>query len=157
MTLLGYIKQVVTLHIDRGLPNPHVVDMHYIKVMTNALKKYETVPKRKEMISDSMFHYIAHLASRASEDSLVHALTDWIVLGCYTGFRKSEWCSDNQDTYATIDDPNWGDRPNALPTIVEDFTFATATGRRIHDVHATPNGIVTFTTLCFRKQKNGYA
>jgi hypothetical protein len=101
-----------------------------------------------------MFHYIANLASRASEDSLVRAVTDWIVLGCYTGFRKSEWCSDNQDTYATIDDPNWGDHPNALPTIVEDFTFATATSRRVHDVHATPDGVITFTTLCFRKKKN---
>jgi hypothetical protein len=122
--------------------------------MTNTIKKIEAVPKRKEMISDSMFHYIAKLASRAFEDSLVRAVTYWIVLGCYTGFRKSEWCSDNHDTYATINDPNWGDRPNALPTIVEDFSFATATGRRIHDVNTTPNDIVTFTTLCFHKQKN---
>jgi hypothetical protein len=122
--------------------------------MTNSLKKYETVPKRKEMISDSMFHYIANLASRASEDSLVRAVTDWIILGCYTGFRKSEWCSDNHDTYATIDDPNWGDHPNALSTIVEDFSFATATGRRIHNVDATPDDIISFMTLCFRKQKN---
>jgi hypothetical protein len=44
--------------------------------MTNAVKKYETVPKRKEMISDSMFHYIAKLASRASEDLLARAITD---------------------------------------------------------------------------------
>jgi hypothetical protein len=106
------------------------------------------------MISDSMFHYIANLASRASEDSLVRAITDWIVLGCYTGFRKSEWCSDNHELYATIDDPNWGDRPNALPAIAEDFSFATATGRRIHDVNATPDDDISFTTLCFRKQKN---
>jgi hypothetical protein len=122
--------------------------------MTNALKKYETVPKRKEMISNSMFHYIANLASRTAEDLLVRAVTDWIVLGCYTGFRKSEWCSNNQDTYTTIDDPNWGDHPNALSTIVEDFSFATATGSRIHDVHTTPDDIITFTTLCFCKQKN---
>ena len=38
-TLLGYIKQAVTLHIDRGLPNPQHVDINYIKVMTNAVKK----------------------------------------------------------------------------------------------------------------------
>jgi hypothetical protein len=37
---------------------------------------------------------------------------------------------------------------------VEDFTFATATGRRVHNVHATPDGVITFTTLCFHKQKN---
>jgi hypothetical protein len=106
------------------------------------------------MISDSMFHYIANLASHTSEDSLVRAITDWIVLGRHTGFQKSEWCSDNHHLYATINDPNWGNRPNALPTIVEDFSFASATGRRIHDVHAMPNDDVTFTTLCFCKQKN---
>jgi hypothetical protein len=76
--------------------------------MTNAIKKYETLPKHKELISDSMFHYIAKLASRASEDSLVRAVTDWIALGCYTRFQKSEWCSDNHELYTTIDNPNWG-------------------------------------------------
>jgi hypothetical protein len=44
--------------------------------MTNAIKKYDFFPKHKEMISDSMFHYIANLSSRASEDSLVRAVTD---------------------------------------------------------------------------------
>jgi hypothetical protein len=119
--------------------------------MTNAIKKYETVPRRKEMISDSMFRDIANLASRASE-SLVCAVTDGIVLGCYTGFQKSEWCSDNHDIYATINDSNWGDRPNALPIIVEDFSFTSATGRCVHDVNAMPNDDITFTTLCFHKQ-----
>ena len=153
-TLLGYIKQSVSLHTDRGLPNPHQADIDYIKIMTNAVKKFETVPKRKEMISDSMFHYIKNLASRASADSLVRAITDWIALGCYTGFRKSEWCSDNHDTFATIDDPNWGDRPNALPIIAEDFSFSSETGRRVHDVDTSPDDAITFTSLCFRKQKN---
>jgi hypothetical protein len=49
--------------------------------MTNAIKKYKTVPRRKEMISDGMFHYITTLASRAYENSLVRAVTDWIALG----------------------------------------------------------------------------
>ena len=122
--------------------------------MTNAIKKYEVVPKRKEMISDSMFQYIASLASRASADSLVRALADWIALGCYTGFRKSEWCSDHHESFETITDPNWGDRQSAVPVIVEDFSFSTATGRRVHNVATAPDDYITFTTLCFRKQKN---
>ena len=122
--------------------------------MTNALRKYESVPKRKEMISDSMFGYIARLTSRASEDSLIKAIGDWIALGCNTGFRKSEWCSDHQDTFATIDNPNWGDRPRTLSIIAGDFRFSTITGRHIHDVSAVDDGGVIFTSLCFRKQKN---
>jgi hypothetical protein len=38
-TLLGYIKQAAVLHTDHGLPNLHHVDINYIKVMTNAIKK----------------------------------------------------------------------------------------------------------------------
>jgi S-ribosylhomocysteine lyase LuxS involved in autoinducer biosynthesis len=106
--LLGYIKQAVSLYTERGLLCPHQVNINYIKVMTNAVKKYETVPKCKEMISDSIFHYIANLASRVSGDSLVCRIVDWITLGCYTGFCKSKWCSNNHNSFATINDPKWG-------------------------------------------------
>jgi hypothetical protein len=50
--------------------------------MTNAVKIYETDPKCKEMISNSMFHYITNLTSCASEDLLVCTIMDWIALGC---------------------------------------------------------------------------
>ena len=72
--------------MDRGLPSPSLANVNYIKIMTNAVKKYKTVPKHKEMISNSMFHYIATLYKRAFENSFIHAVVDWITLGCYTGF-----------------------------------------------------------------------
>ena len=82
MMLQGYIEQGLCFHTNCGFPNPSVADLNYIKITTNAVKKYKTVPKCKEMISDSMFHYIAKLASHASRDSLVHAIVNWIALGC---------------------------------------------------------------------------
>ena len=88
------------------MTSPSLADINYIKIMTNAVKKYKTVPKRKEMISDSMLHYIAALSQQASKDSFVQAVVNWITLGCYTGFQKSEWCSDHHDSFATIDDAN---------------------------------------------------
>jgi hypothetical protein len=42
------------------------------------------------MLSDSMFHYLARLYKRASADSFIHAIINWIVLGCYTDFCKLE-------------------------------------------------------------------
>ena len=72
------------------MTNPSLADINYIKVLTNAIKKYKTVPNCKEMISDSMFHHIAALSQHASDDSFVQAIVNWITLGCYTGFRKSE-------------------------------------------------------------------
>jgi len=125
---------VLSLHTNCRLPSPPLADVNYIKIMTNAVKKYETVPKRKEMISGSMFHYIATLSKCASEESFVHAVFDWIALGSYTGFQKLEWCLDHHDTFATINDPNWGDRSKALPVITGDFGFAADSGCRIQDL-----------------------
>jgi hypothetical protein len=122
--------------------------------MTNTVKKYETVPKQKEIISDSMFHYIAILSKHASADSFIHAVVNWIALGCYTGFRKSEWCLDHHDTFAIIDDPNWGDCPTPLPVVASDFRFTTESRRCVHDLTSSPDHDVVFTSLCFRKQKN---
>ena len=106
------------------------------------------------MISNSMFHYITNIASCASKDLRVHSIVDWIALCCYTGFHKSEWCSDNNDSFTTINDPNWGNCPNMLSIVARDFSFSSATGCRIHDIAATPNDDITFMSLCFRKQKN---
>ena len=75
-TLQGYVSQALSLHADRGLTSPSLADVNYIKTMTNAVKKYKTVPKRKEMIFDSMFHYIAaypsvHPTTPSSTPSLI--------------------------------------------------------------------------------------
>jgi hypothetical protein len=63
-------------------------------------------------------------------------------------------CIDNHNLYATIDDPNWGNWPNALPIITEVFSFPSVTGQCVHGTHTMPDEDITFTTLCFRKRKN---
>ena len=82
--LQGYIKQALHLHTDRGMINPGLADINYIKIMTNAIRKYESVPKRNETISDSMFHYIAKLELRSSKDSLIHDATSLPLRYCAT-------------------------------------------------------------------------
>ena len=134
-TLMGYIKQALALHTDRGLPNPRLADIDYIKIMSNAVKKYESVPKRQEMISDGMFHFIARLTKRASKDSFIRAVADWIILGAYTGFRKSEWCNGHPVDFEKITDPQWGTRATSLAIIAEDFSFATSTGSCLDDIN----------------------
>ena len=121
--------------------------------MTNAVKKYVTVTRHKEMISNSMFHYIA-LSKRASDNSFILTVVDLITLGCYLGFQKLEWCSDHHGSFATIDDPNLGPRPTALSTIASDFTFNTESRHRVHDPASSPDHGIVFALLCFRKQKN---
>ena len=101
------------------------------------------------MISNSLFHYIAKLTARTSKDSIICAIVNWIALGCYTGFQKLEWCSNHHDSFTTIGDPNWGHCLTALPIIAHNFSFATES----NDLSSSPD-CITFTTLCFCKQKN---
>jgi hypothetical protein len=61
-------------------------------------------------------------------NSFIHATIDWIILGYYTGFQESEWCSGYPCTFVTIDNPNWDNQPKALPLIADDFSYALVTG-----------------------------
>ena len=106
------------------------------------------------MISDGMFHFIAQLVKRSSQDSFVHAVTDCIILGAYTGFRKFESCNNHPENFKRIIDPQWGSRAAALAVIAEDFSFATVTGLHHHDIHLIADDDITYTTLYICKQKN---
>ena len=79
--LMGYIKQKLLLHADHGLPSLILKVLDYIKIMTNAVKKYEEVLKCLEMISNGMLPFITCLACHASQDSFVCIVTNWIILG----------------------------------------------------------------------------
>lgn len=61
----------------------------YIKIMTDTIKKYKTSPKLQEVISSSMFYYIASLYCHAPQDSFIRAVTNWIILGCYRAFKST--------------------------------------------------------------------
>ena len=98
------------------------------------LKKWEEVPKWQEMISDSMFCHMIKLYGQAHPNSLVAALNERCFLGRYTGLRKSEWCSDHAHEYAKLKDTEWGDNPNAIHLIAEDFTFLGSRGEHLSDI-----------------------
>ncbi len=79
---------------------------------------------------------------------------DWIILGAYTGFRKSEWCNDHPEIFEKITDPQWGSRVAALVVIAKDFHFASATGSHYNNIHLVRDDDIIYTTLCIHKQKN---
>ena len=106
------------------------------------------------MISDSMFHYIACLPRHISHDSLIRTITNWIILICYKGFCKSEWCSDHHTAFETINDPQWGDWAMPLSIISDDFAFTTESGLCQTDIHSAHDEDNIFTMICIRKQKN---
>ena len=153
-TLMGYVAQATRCHTDRHLPSPRLgVPIDYVALMTDAVRKYERVPNRREMIHDPMMTAIIGRAQSASPDSLPAALCDWIFLGRYTGCRKSEWCNDHHTTYSRIEDPLWSG-PDAVSFIAEDFSFYDNDGIRLHDVSTLSLDQVSYSTILHRCQKN---
>jgi hypothetical protein len=161
---MGYISQAISCHTDRNLPSPRTAKLDYIKIVTDAVRKYELVPNRREMIHDVMFHHMTKLYNKHakhSPDSLIVALCEWIFLGRYTGFRSSEWCHESPTTYARINDPEWGERPDAIALIPQDITFFDKSGSRIN-IDEEQTGIhheflppaIEYVELRIRKQKN---
>ena len=84
----------------------------------------------------------------ASPDSCIHAVINWIILCCYTGFWKSEWCSNHPSTFTMINHPNWVHRPKALPIIADNFSFIMEAGKCAPNVYTHGNATIVFTSLC---------
>lgn len=116
------------------------------------------------MIHDAMFKHMVALYKKHSvngSDSLVVALCEWMFLGRYVGFCSGEWCHTSPTKYARIDDPEWGDRPDAVALIQQDITFLDANGmllqitpQQISKHHPTLPPEVAYVELRIRKQKN---
>jgi hypothetical protein len=122
--------------------------------MTDAVRKWELIPNRREVIHDAMFHHLLMTSSSHHKDSLHAAATDWSLLGRYTDFRKSEWCQDSPHIYARITDPLWGDRPNSIALIAEDFVLKNAHGIRVVVSPSTTPADIQHAEMPIRYQKN---
>lgn len=163
-TLKNYMSAATKCHTDLGLPSPRSAPVDYVKIVLEAVRKYELVPDRREMIHDSMFDHMLTLYRKYHQmdpDCLVVCLCEWLFLGRYTGCRREEWCNESGDEYKRIDDPEWGDRPDARSLIIDDFAFFDERGAPVPLTRPTwrrplselPENI-SYVEVCFRKQKN---
>jgi hypothetical protein len=101
-----------------------------------------------------MFHHMIKVALTSLPNDLHSIATDRSLLGCYTGFRKSEWCQDSPHSYARITDPLWGNRPNSIAVIANDFVLKDIDSIVVTISLTTPTSAVQFAELRIRYQKN---
>jgi len=155
-TLRHYLNQAISLHLARGLPDPtepSFLSQDLVSVLLNAVKSYEKVPNRKEMITDSMILHMLQECRLSPPDSLHFAIFDWIILGRVTGARRSEWCQDGSGIEMTtpcLAHPI----PEPKAFIFDDFHFFDALHRRIYNVSGQNANEVAFVKICWRFQKN---
>ena len=152
-TLKGYVMQALAYHTDRNLPLPlpRSAKINYIKIIMEAVRKYELVPNQREMIHDVMFKHMIILYDKHRmhvPDSLVIVLCEWMFLGRYVGFRSGKWCHNNHTNYTQIDDPEWGDRPNAIALIQQDICSMTVIAQRSISRHTGRHPSLNTTTYC---------
>lgn len=157
-TVCNYVTDAIKLHTSRTgkvkkLPSPRNADIDYIDIVLKAVKKYETMADRREMIYDDMVLNMIRRSKSLPQDSLEAALIDWIILGRYTGYRCSEWCQSTQSKYDEIDHPLWtGHKASAF--LAEDVTFYDKSQRPFYDLTNVTIDDVYFVKIRYRHQKN---
>lgn len=150
-------------HTSIGLVDPRRAQINFIKTITDAVRKFEKVPNRREMIHDSMYEHMLILYRKyytKEPDCLLVSLCEWMFFGRYTGFRREEWCNEKPHEYTRITDPLWTSN-TTRSVAIEDLSFFDAKGAPIRfpkslwqkPLPALPADIA-FVELCIRKQKN---
>ena len=152
-TVRQYLKEVYALFEARKCKWHS--DDDYIKLVLDSVKSYESVPRRRHMITDGMMHWMIAQANHSGIDSSTAAIVDWTILGRYTGFRKSEFCQSSQHSYTRIDD--WPHRP-PLAFIEDDFTFLGSIEQIISTTTLSDFDAILkhvhYVRIRWRKQKN---
>ena len=142
------------MHKDRDLQNIYSAPVDYISIILKAVKKFEKQPNRRDMIHDEMIHHLEKIRPNYTQDSLEAALTDWIYLGRFVGYRSIEWCQKTQKSYHKIEHPNW-EGPLSYAFIAEDFQFFNKHKQPIYnDIDRISIDDIAYVEIRFRKQKN---
>ncbi len=150
-----YLSAITKLYEDRNLPNPvstKSIKVNYPDLLLKALKKYEKVANRREVIADCMFQYIDKLAESAHEDSLISALNDWLKWSRYGGPRRCEWCQTTKTKAKYGIDNGPEDEPQAFT--LDDIKLFDARGQLLNPI-IHPWHLVHYIEVCWRFQKNG--
>jgi len=155
-TIKRYIQAAAALYTARRIENPYEpeqtqLDENFPEIIIEALKKYEKIPKRREVITDSMFAYINEKAQESQKDSLENVFKDWAVWSRYSGPRRSEWCQTTKTKFETVED---GPENEARAIRASNITFYDATGQLINPDRQTFVR-VAYAEVIWRFQKNG--
>ena len=154
VTIKAYLKaagaQTVHYITEKGKIKTFPED---VKAVLAEYDRWMSVPNRREPLTKAICKNIIALKKRFGADSKEAALADWIILGFYAGFRKSEWTQDHADfkrtkTFATnIDRSSRAFQAN-------DFVFQYVKQKKSTNKRGT-SCESNYLRLTWRFQKNG--
>jgi hypothetical protein len=150
-TINLYLKAAATLITARGNPNPLDTDANkWTKFVIDKLTRYESVKNRREAFTDDMISEFHRRATTAMTDDISECLYDWIALGRYTGFRRSEWAQSRKHSYENVN----ADIHEARALIYNDLLFFDHNGHIVDKASGEPSRLFR-VDIKWRWQKNG--
>jgi hypothetical protein len=152
-TIRNYVKAAAKLYTARRLADPFespALEINYPAVLIKALKAYESIPNRREIICDAMLEHIERLARQAPQDSLYASFFNWLAWSRYSGPRRSEWCQTRKTKFDTVEN---GPPGESQAFRLDDISFYDADGREV-PLHSDNWHKVKYASVRWRFQKN---
>lgn len=150
-TITQYLRAAAKLIVARGNPNPLEGQAgKWTNLIISKLEKYEGIPDRREAFTDEMIDAFHKRATISQADDLAACLYDWIALGRYTGFRRSEWAQSRKNSYERVSP----DVDEAKALIASDLLFFDSRGHLIEKA-APLRATLYRVDIRWRCQKNG--
>ena len=128
---------------------------HINNIMTE-LKRWECIPNRREPVTTQMIEYIIKKGKslhKSDPDNIYTALSDWLILGMQSGFRRKEWAQDRSQMIRHKDIQRNVDG-SAVAFILEDFEYRGLNNRRINQKSNSEVNKAKLVNLKWRYQKN---
>jgi hypothetical protein len=83
----GTLPTPYPIHTDNStVPFKTSVNTDYLVIIMHTAKRYESVPNRRNMITDKMTHCLLRETRGLSLDHELRAMLDWMIVDSYTGF-----------------------------------------------------------------------
>ena len=134
-TIKAYLAALAKVSAKALLISPTVTEFGNLSPQVDKIlkehKRWESMPNRRDPITKSMILHWGGKSSTLHPDSFLSSFYDWMVIGAYAGFRKSEWLQDasefrkNKNFNRNIDS-------TVKAFIRQDFEFRDAKNRRLY-------------------------
>ena len=159
-TILRYLSAAADLSVPANITNPCLDIMgkqsQYIKDIINEVRRWESIPNRREPLTKSMITYIMNKGdslAKHNPDNIYSALSDWLVIGLQAGFRKREWAQDSSALRKTGDTSHNIDGTSAA-FIMDDFEFRNKNNSRLNQDSYNSIRRAPILNIRWRFQKN---
>ena len=159
-TIMRYLSAAADLSVPANVTNPCLDIMgrqsQYIRDVINEVKRWESIPNRKEPITKELIQYIINKGNKLSKqnpNNLYAALSDWLIIGLQAGFRKKEWAQDSSALTRSKDIQRNIDGSSAA-FILEDFEFKSKNNGKLNQNNYNSIRHAPILNIRWRFQKN---